>query len=84
VNLGTDLDLVPAPEPLLAPPEGGRWRVLWSREGPQYGGAGALPPEREDGWHLTGHGAVVLTGAPDDSAGRPPRAPDSPPDSKRG
>lgn len=64
VNLGPDLDLVPAPEPLLAPVEGGGWRMLWSSEDPRYGGAGALPPEREDGWHLTGHSAVVLRGAP--------------------
>src|SRR5207249_3824305 len=45
VNLGLDLELAAAPEPLLAPPEGTRWRVLWSSEDPRYGGGGVLPPE---------------------------------------
>ena len=29
-----------APEPLLAPPRGPRWRTLWSSEDPRYGGRG--------------------------------------------
>ena len=41
VNLGRDLLLGPAPEPLLAPIEGQAWRLLWSSEAPVYGGAGA-------------------------------------------
>jgi maltooligosyltrehalose trehalohydrolase len=60
VNLGRDLRLVPAPEPLLAPPEGTRWEVRWSSEEPRYGGHGALPPETEEGWRLPGHAAVLL------------------------
>jgi maltooligosyltrehalose trehalohydrolase len=40
VNLGTDLHLDPAPEPLLAPPANAEWRVLWSSESPEYGGVG--------------------------------------------
>src|SRR5947199_4126206 len=38
VNLGLDLDLNPAPEPLLAPPEGMVWTTLWSSEDFRYGG----------------------------------------------
>ena len=60
VNFGTDADLVPAPEPLLAPPEGRRWEVLWSSESCCYGGCGTAPPETEEGWRLPGHAAVLL------------------------
>jgi maltooligosyltrehalose trehalohydrolase len=61
VNLGRDLHLVPAPEPLLAPPEGCRWEVLWSSEDPRYGGCGAPSPEDEEvGWRIPGQAAVVL------------------------
>lgn len=60
VNLGRDLKRVPAPEPLLAPPAGRSWQVLWSSEDPRYGGWGAPPPETDEGWHLFGNSAVVL------------------------
>ena len=61
LNLGRDLELAPAPEPLLGPPERARWEVLWSSEDPRYGGCGAPPPEDEGGgWRLPGHAAVVL------------------------
>ncbi|HEX6005067.1 MAG TPA: DUF3459 domain-containing protein [Burkholderiales bacterium] len=60
VNLGRDLALVPAPQPLLAPPESAAWRTLWSSEHPDYGGTGTPPLEGEDGWRIPGHAAVVL------------------------
>jgi len=60
VNLGRDLHLHPAPEPLLAPPEGMRWQLLWSSEDPRYGGGGTAPLEDEENWHIPGHAAVVL------------------------
>jgi len=60
VNLGVDLRLSPAPEPLLAPPEGMVWEVLWSSEDPRYGGMGTAPLESEEGWRLPGHAAVAL------------------------
>ena len=65
VNLGSDLPLEPVPEPLLAPPEGKRWQLLWSSENPRYGGTGALVPEDEQGcWRLPGRAAVVLRPEP--------------------
>lgn len=59
VNLGADLVLRPAPEPLLAPPEGRAWRLLWASEAPEYGGSGLRPLE-EEGWHLAARSALVL------------------------
>jgi maltooligosyltrehalose trehalohydrolase len=63
VNLGRDLHLYPSPEPLLAPPEGCRWQILWSSEHPHYGGGGTAPPETEEGWRIPGHAAVALAPA---------------------
>jgi maltooligosyltrehalose trehalohydrolase len=60
VNLGPDLHLRIAPEPLLAPPERKRWEILWSSESPKYGGAGTAALETDDGWRIPGHAAVVL------------------------
>jgi maltooligosyltrehalose trehalohydrolase len=60
VNLGMDAHLDPAPEPLLAPPEGKRWEVLWSSEDPCYGGGGTFPPDSEENWRIPGHAAIVL------------------------
>jgi maltooligosyltrehalose trehalohydrolase len=60
VNLGRDLHLEVAPEPLLAPPEGKEWALLWSSESPVYGTGGTAPVETEAGWFLPGEAAVVL------------------------
>jgi maltooligosyltrehalose trehalohydrolase len=60
LNLGADLHLDPAPEPLLAPPAGGQWTTLWSSEDPGYGGCGTPPLESEENWLLPGGAAVVL------------------------
>lgn len=60
VNLGVDLHLDPAPEPLLAPPEGNLWKVLLATTDPKYGGCGTPPPEDRDNWKIPGHAAVVL------------------------
>ena len=60
VNFGIDLELTPAPEPMLAPPLEKRWDILWSSEDPKYGGCGTVPLESDEGWRLPGHAAVVL------------------------
>jgi maltooligosyltrehalose trehalohydrolase len=62
VNLGPDLRLVPAPEPLLAPVSGGRWRLLWSSDDPRYGGSGVVNPVTDKGWRVPG-GSATLFGA---------------------
>jgi maltooligosyltrehalose trehalohydrolase len=67
VNLGAELRLEVAPEPLLAPPDGTRWRVLWSSEDPAYGGSGTPAPETESfNWRLNGHSALALAPEPFD------------------
>jgi maltooligosyltrehalose trehalohydrolase len=60
VNLGRDLHLEVAPEPLLAPPAGRHWQVHWSTERPRYGGGDTPPLESEDDWNIPGEAAVVL------------------------
>jgi maltooligosyltrehalose trehalohydrolase len=64
VNLGRDVHLDPAPEPLLAPAEGMCWKMLWSSEEPCYGGSGMPLFETETSWQIPGEAAVVLTSTP--------------------
>ena len=59
VNLGDELAVDALPEPLLAPPAHGRWRVLWSSDDPRYGGAGA-GLDQEDGLRLPAESAYLL------------------------
>jgi maltooligosyltrehalose trehalohydrolase len=60
INFGVDFTLSPAPEPLLAPPNGLDWDILWASENPRYGGGGVPPLSTEDYWRILGHTAVVL------------------------
>ncbi|HUB32245.1 MAG TPA: malto-oligosyltrehalose trehalohydrolase [Bryobacteraceae bacterium] len=60
VNFGLDLRLDPAPEPLLAPPEGCLWEIEWSSEDPRYGGGGTAPLDTPENWRIPGHAAVVM------------------------
>lgn len=63
-NLGVDLNLNPAPEPLLAPPQGKLWTQLWSSEDCRYNGSGTPPVESRNNWLLPGRACVVLKPAP--------------------
>ncbi len=60
VNLGHDLVLSVAPEPLLGQPGRGRWDMRWSSEDPKYGGRGTPAIETDVGWHIPAETAVVL------------------------
>ena len=64
VNLGATLPLLPMPEPLLAPPAGCRWRLLWHSEAPSYGGSGMSEPDGEHSWRLPAHALAVLAPHP--------------------
>jgi maltooligosyltrehalose trehalohydrolase len=44
VNLGATFAPAGIAEPLIAPPEGTGWRLLWSSEDPRYGGHGTPQP----------------------------------------
>jgi maltooligosyltrehalose trehalohydrolase len=60
VNLGRDLLLEQAPEPLLAPPAGKLWKTFWSTEDPVYGGSGTPPLAHPAPWKIPGHSATVM------------------------
>jgi maltooligosyltrehalose trehalohydrolase len=64
VNLGRDLYPTANAVPLLAPPPGMDWSILWFSEHPRYGGSGIPPLEPEQPWRAPGHSAVVLTPTP--------------------
>jgi len=60
VNLGRDLHLDPAPEPLLAPPADVEWDIIFSSEAYAYGGNGTPTLDAEENWRIPGEAAVVL------------------------
>lgn len=60
VNFGLNWSFSPSPEPLIAPPPGTRWNLLWSSESPAYGGLGTPPLHAGAGWKIPGEAAVVL------------------------
>lgn len=64
VNLGRDLVLEPAPEPLLAPPLDRAWGVLWSSEDPEYGGNGVPAVDEQEIWRLCGESATLFHPVP--------------------
>lgn len=78
INFGPDLNLNPAPEPLLAPPAGRVWKIIWSSEDYRYGGTGTPPLETKNNWCLPGETAVALAPADPAEAGDPARGPDGP------
>jgi maltooligosyltrehalose trehalohydrolase len=61
LNLDMDLLFKSIPEPLLAPPAGCRWQVLFSSEDPKYGGSGVYPPDGDGDWKLPAESATVLS-----------------------
>jgi maltooligosyltrehalose trehalohydrolase len=60
VNLGTDLDLTPIPEPLLAAPDQAGWHLRWCSEAIDYGGDGPRTPVTDATWVISGESALVL------------------------
>jgi maltooligosyltrehalose trehalohydrolase len=63
VNLGPERDDLPNAEPLLAPPAGADWRLLWSSEDVRYGGSGFAPPWQDGTLHLPAHSAFLFEAA---------------------
>jgi maltooligosyltrehalose trehalohydrolase len=60
VNLGPTFTWPAVPEPLIAPPHGAAWRVLWSSEDPRYGGHGTPPPFNRERLAIPARSAIVL------------------------
>ncbi|MGE5525659.1 MAG: malto-oligosyltrehalose trehalohydrolase [Rhodospirillaceae bacterium] len=60
VNFGPDLELTPMPEPLLAPPPGARWKLLWSSEDVRYGGGGTADPSGAHTWGIPARAALAF------------------------
>jgi maltooligosyltrehalose trehalohydrolase len=54
------LHLTQAPEPLLAPPDGKFWGVMWSSEDQKYGGSGYVNPDTDDNWRIPAESTIVL------------------------
>lgn len=64
VNLGRDLYPTPNTEPLLAPPAGMDWSVIWFSEHPRYDGAGIPPVSPGVPWRAPGRSALILAPTP--------------------
>jgi maltooligosyltrehalose trehalohydrolase len=64
VNLGPTFARPAVPEPLLAPPDGAGWRVVWSSEDPRYGGHGTPPPFDRVRLAIPARSAIVLAPEP--------------------
>lgn len=60
VNFGPTLEFESAPQPLLAAPQGCKWRLLWSTEHPDYGGNGTPEVVSDERWWIPSEATVVL------------------------
>lgn len=60
VSFGRDAPLFPASDPLLAPPEGAMWEVLFSSESARYGGSGHHKIPEKGNWKVTGSSALIF------------------------
>ncbi|HEU4602436.1 MAG TPA: malto-oligosyltrehalose trehalohydrolase [Steroidobacteraceae bacterium] len=68
VNLDQELCFSVMPEPLLAPPAGFDWQLMWSSEDVRYGGHGIAHPNehgRKGVWRLQGRCAVLMRAEPE-------------------
>jgi maltooligosyltrehalose trehalohydrolase len=61
VNLGTQFDFSPCPEPLLAHPVRSVWKLLWCSESARYGGKGVAPGFDGKRWKIPGRSTQVFT-----------------------
>lgn len=64
LNLGRDLHIDPAPEPLLAPPDDKQWEILWSSLDVRYGGTGTPELDTLENWKIPGESAIVMKPVP--------------------
>jgi maltooligosyltrehalose trehalohydrolase len=60
VNLGDAFNCDSTPEPLLAPPEGCSWKLIWFSEEVAYQGSGVAPIEEGGRWTIPAEAAAFL------------------------
>jgi maltooligosyltrehalose trehalohydrolase len=73
VNFGENRELNPVPEPLLAPPLGWEWEILWSSESAAYGGSGTAALATQERWILPAEATVALRLVPEKMPRRQPK-----------
>jgi maltooligosyltrehalose trehalohydrolase len=73
INFGEHRDLNPVPEPLLAPPLGLEWEVVWSSESARYGGSGTAAVATQDSWTLPAESAIALRLVPEKQPRKQPK-----------
>jgi maltooligosyltrehalose trehalohydrolase len=64
VNLGPTFRGLSVPEPLIAPPSRGGWRLAWSSEHPRYGGHGTPTPITSEGVAIPARASIFLEPEP--------------------
>jgi maltooligosyltrehalose trehalohydrolase len=64
INFGPFLEMTHIPEPLLAPPRGRHWALIWNSEQLEYGGTSAMSPITPTGWRIAEEAAFLLAAAP--------------------
>lgn len=64
VNLGADLSVTSLAEPLLSPPAGCQWSLVWSSEDIVYGGGGKRPVDLQTRWTLSADSALLFAASP--------------------
>lgn len=67
VNLDQQLLFESIAEPMIAPPRGKKWDLLWSSENAAYGGHGVIQPTQEGGrgrWNIAAQSAALLHAVP--------------------
>ncbi|MDQ2919688.1 MAG: malto-oligosyltrehalose trehalohydrolase [Verrucomicrobiota bacterium] len=73
VNLGKRSALEPLAEPLLAPPLGFHWEILWTSESVRYGGPGPSDVVTDQRWILPAEASVALRPVPETAPRRKPK-----------
>ncbi len=61
VNLGRELQVSPRPFPLLVPPAGREWKLIWSSQEFSYGGVGMPELEWDGIFKIPGETTIVLS-----------------------
>jgi maltooligosyltrehalose trehalohydrolase len=60
VNFGERRIVTPPSEPLLAPPPGCKWDILWSSDSSRYGGADGVATAAPEKWSLPAESTIVF------------------------